>query len=170
MDYEQGSGTEETQDELTSQSEPTKMCASKRHPLHNSNVRRQIIRPWEDHSPSPSLPNGTTESTDSLTVVESSSVTTAAEALVEMGAGTPPKLNSLQGVDSTRHHARLPNTEAVDVIIERGRLLALFERVVLATEETSCEQMERLHATFEHIVFRHRMTTNRSELLEVSLS
>ena len=169
MDYEQRSGEEETQDELTSQSEPAKMCASKRHPLQNSNVRRQIIRPWEDHSPSPTLPNGTTESSEIPTVVESSSVTTAAEALVEMGTGTPPKLNALQDVDSTRHHARLPSTEAVDVIIERGRLLALFERVVVATEEASCEQMERMHATFEHIVFRHRMTTNRSELLVVSL-
>ena len=56
----------------------------------------------------------------------------------------------------------------VDVIVDQDRLLALFERVVDATEKCTCEQMERLHAIFDHLVFRHRMTTDRSELIEVS--
>ncbi len=143
--------------ELTAQSEPAKMDASRRNSLQNSHVRRQIILPLVDHSPPAPLTNGTTESLDSLSM-DLSLVTTAAEALVEMG--TPPK--SVQDI------VTLPSPSAVDVSIDRGRLLALFERVVVATEGVSCEQMERIHAMLGHIVFRHRMTANRSGLLEAS--
>ena len=49
------------------------------------------------------------------------------------------------------------------------RLLALYEKVIAATEDCSCDQMERIHATFDHLVFRYRMATNRSALLDVSV-
>lgn len=57
----------------------------------------------------------------------------------------------------------------VHVRIDRGKLLSLFEKVTVSTDDSSCEEMERLHATFQHLVFRYRMTTDRSKLVEVSL-
>ena len=53
------------------------------------------------------------------------------------------------------------------VTIDRRKLLELFERVVRETESCSVEQMEDLYFTFEHLVFRHRMKKERSQLLEV---
>ena len=165
------------------QSEPPKTNNTRRLPLQNSNVRRKIIRPWEDNevkskSPSPStLTNGTAAITDSLPSLpkssDVSSVTTAAEALVEMGTSTPPKQDMPESTDTpVQSKATLlmgaPVVPAADVIVDQDRLLALFERVIDATEKCTCEQMERLHATFDHLVFRHRMTIDRSELIEVS--
>lgn len=54
------------------------------------------------------------------------------------------------------------------VTIDKARLLAVFERAVRSTESSSVEQMEHLLATLEHIVFRHRMNTDRGPLLQVS--
>lgn len=54
------------------------------------------------------------------------------------------------------------------VIIDRRRLLAVFEQVTQATGSYSVEEMEKLHSTFEHLVFRHRMKLDRSQLVEVS--
>ena len=53
------------------------------------------------------------------------------------------------------------------VTIDRRKLLELFERVVHETESCSVEQMEDLYFTFEHLVFRHRMKEERSQLLKV---
>lgn len=150
----------ETQSKLTSQSEPSRVRASRRQSLENSNVRRQIIQPRMEHSPPAKLTNGTRDSLDSSLSVDLSSVTTAAEALVEMGTGTPPKPLPHRSPTPFKH---------VDVTIDRERLLALFDRVVVATEGVSCEQMESIHAMLEHVVFRHRMSTYRSGMLEVSV-
>ena len=54
------------------------------------------------------------------------------------------------------------------VVIDRRRLLAIFEQVARVTGSYSIEDMEKLHSTFEHLVFRHRMKQERSQLVEVS--
>lgn len=54
-----------------------------------------------------------------------------------------------------------------EVVIDRKRQLDLFHDVARATENCSVEQMDRLHSTFEHIVFRHRMTLDKQRLIEV---
>ncbi len=153
---------ENTHDKLASQIETSKICALKRDLFENSNVRRQIIPIQTAQSPPAILTNGTTDSLDSLSM-ESSSETKAAEALIEMGTGTPSK--ALQ--NSENMTPRSPTTECVDVTINRRRLLALFEKVVVGTEGVSCEQIERIHTMLEHIIFRHRMSVNRSSMLEV---
>ena len=53
------------------------------------------------------------------------------------------------------------------VVIDKARLVALFNRVVKATETSNLEQMEQLLATFEHVIFRHRMNAERTPLLQV---
>ena len=55
-----------------------------------------------------------------------------------------------------------------EVVIDRKRQLDLFHHVTRAAESCSVEQMDRLHSTFEHIVFRHRMTLDKQRLLEVN--
>ena len=55
---------------------------------------------------------------------------------------------------------------AVD--IDRGKLLSLFERVVDATENSSVEEMEKLLSTFNHLVFRYRLRSDRQQLTIVS--
>ena len=54
------------------------------------------------------------------------------------------------------------------VVIDRRKLLAVFEQVTQVTGSCSIEQMEKLHTTFEHLVFRHRMKHERQQLVEVS--
>ena len=58
-------------------------------------------------------------------------------------------------------------TRSEEVDIDAGSLLAVFRRVVDETEETSVEQMEKMLATFNHLVFRYRMRTDRRQLPKV---
>ena len=55
-----------------------------------------------------------------------------------------------------------------EVDIDHGRLLALFQRVVEETGQTSVEEMEKMLSTFNHLVFRYRMRTDRQQLTKVS--
>ena len=55
------------------------------------------------------------------------------------------------------------------VDIDQGRLLSLFERVVDGTENCSVEVMEKMLSTFEHLVFRYRLRSDRRQLSTVSL-
>ena len=124
------------------------------------------------------------------------SVQTAAEALVEIGQLPPPtssheatvesmeletkkstlSVNSMLDVGSSSASLSGTTSASLDdiptgpkeVAIDRKRQLALFHHVTQATESSSVEQMDRLHSTFEHIVFRHRMTLDKQRLIEVN--
>ena len=63
-------------------------------------------------------------------------------------------------------HIHVPGPK--EVIIDRKRQLSLFNHVTEATENSSVEQMDRLHSTFEHIVFRHRLSLDKRQLIEVN--
>ena len=220
-----------------SQSEPSKnLCANnlnrvdnRRTSLRNSNVRRQIIRPWEDKmekslspldlvpslSEKPPLQNGTSSLSSEIPITNpnanqtpseqsipkptrrrsslisvSNSIPTSVEVdtgtrsqdisedmIVSPGADNRLELNSTTDVDlqtGKSNSRRLQSEDVVpvscgDVRIDRGKLLSLFEKVTVATEDSSCEEMERLYATFQHLVFRYRMTTDRLKLVEVSV-
>ena len=54
------------------------------------------------------------------------------------------------------------------VVVDVGELLQLYSKVVADTEGYSVEKMEGLHATFEQLVFRHRMQWDKESLLAVS--
>ena len=73
------------------------------------------------------------------------------------------------GGDSTSASLNMPSANGgpKEVVIDRKRQLDLFHDVAQATENCSVEQMDRLHSTFEHIVFRHRMSMDKQQLLEV---
>ena len=60
-----------------------------------------------------------------------------------------------------------PNGSENEVIVDQGRLLKLFSRVVSLTEGCSVELCLKLHATLSQLVFRHRMTRDKMELIEV---
>lgn len=63
--------------------------------------------------------------------------------------------------------SRSPSTESnAQVSIDGAGFLELFERVVGKTEACSVEEMERVHTTYRQLVFRHRMSTDRHELLQ----
>ena len=53
------------------------------------------------------------------------------------------------------------------VVIDFRELVEVYTRVVKDTGDCSVEQMEHLHATFEQLVFRHRMHWDREALLMV---
>ncbi len=120
----------------------------------------------------------------------SDSVQTAVEALMSMG--TPKKSSrsssemSLSENGSERNQvdvdggivAQATKTAAVcnsataqhqeRVVSVDGRgLVELFERIVKGTEVCSVKEMERIHALYEQLVFRHRMSWEREGLLEV---
>ena len=65
----------------------------------------------------------------------------------------------------TEEQLAATRSEVVD--IDPGGLLAILRRVVDETEETSVEQMEKMLATFNHLVFRYRMRTDRRQLPKV---
>lgn len=123
----------------------------------------------------------------------SSSVQTAAEALVEIGQltssasqgntvesmelETKSNTRTLSSVDSVMEvssaspvgtGASLAASGPEAVVIDRKRQLSLFNRVAQASGNSTIEQMDRLHSTFEHIVFRHRMAVDKHNLIEVS--
>jgi hypothetical protein len=70
--------------------------------------------------------------------------------------------------DSASASLDLPSSVPKEVVIDRQRQLDLFHHVARATESCSVEQMDRLHSTLEHIVFRHRMTLDKQRLIEVN--
>ena len=55
-----------------------------------------------------------------------------------------------------------------DVTIDKERLLKLFKHVVNDTSTYNVDQLLRLHSHINHTVFRHRMSWDKSALLEVS--
>lgn len=182
--------------------------------LTNSNVRRQIIRPWEDSptkdSDSALSRNGVTSppesSLDSITSMPSkgmqrgaNSVQTAAEALVAMA--TPTKedhhdeeeamvvdrrtsaspesgrrrrksvsvmLNDCVATICNGISNSSPPSGQTQVSVDGKGLMELFERIVKGTDGCSVEEMERIHTTYRQLVFRHRMSWQREDLLEVS--
>ena len=146
-------------------------------------------------SPSMQQANTCTGSYDSGISTASNSVQTAAEALVEIGQLTPSSKSQESMVEDTEvvttkstssvsstfdvgSSCTLPGgTDSAsldvpsgweEVVIDRKRQLALFDRVTQATGSASVEQMDRLHSTLEHIVFRHRMTMDKHQLIEVN--
>ena len=84
---------------------------------------------------------------------------------------TTERMNSQQNSSSVhdvnREEAPPVSARQDLVVLNRKQLLGLFERVAHMTESCSVEQMEALHSTLEHLVFRHRMKTDRSQLLKV---
>ena len=79
--------------------------------------------------------------------------------------------NSRQNSSSVDHvnqeEALSVSTRQDLVVLDRQKLLGLFERVAHVTESCSVEQMEALYSTLEHLAFRHRMKNDRRRLLEV---
>ena len=76
------------------------------------------------------------------------------------------------GESSTHQSAESMQTSGccevkVKVELDGPRLAALFERVCEKTSGSPLEQLDSLRATFEQLVFRHRMTANRNQLLQV---
>ncbi len=53
------------------------------------------------------------------------------------------------------------------VIIDRARLVQLFNKVVKSTASYSVDQCLKVHVMLSQLVFRHRMEWNREQLLEV---
>lgn len=201
--------------------------------LTNTNVRRQIIRPWEDKllasmdeqlSGCSKLPTSPTaeqtignhfgsESRILFNLAPSSVMSQGANSAAEVLACVVTPNNQLQSsvrqddshVSETRAevsemlNGQLRNVGSstmssmplkncsvmVDrdigraceqkspqpnkVVIDCGGLVELYERVVKDTEQCSVEKMEQLHATFEQLVFRHRMCWEREALLMVSM-
>lgn len=60
------------------------------------------------------------------------------------------------------------SSRQAQVSVDGRGLLELFERIVKGTDSCSVEEMERIHTTYKQLVFRHRMSWQREDLLEVS--
>lgn len=204
-----------------SQSSASESAAGRSLSSCNSNVKRQIIRPWEDnkergslsqdHLPLPSLQRpdvpisnpvlNQTEPVQSVTdgvkltqrqsAPFDSCVAKTGQALpVIAGAASSLRtkdtshycLESMSEPHSTENTSDSVDTQGSssdfndngnttcsrEIKIGRGKLLSLFEMVTVATEASTCEELERLYATFRHLVFRYRMTADRGQLLQVS--
>lgn len=161
--------------------------------LTNASVRRQIIRPWEDSreagstSESPytvtDKQNGVMSSPDDSRIRRNSGVQTAAEALVAealVAMATPTKEGtcdeSVGGSDDYRSGQRSEmcngptdhSLENPQAIVDGKGLVEVYEKIVRGTEGCSVEVMERIHNTYQQLVFRHRMNWQRENLLEVS--
>lgn len=160
--------------------------------LTNSNVRRQIIRPWEDDKGEASTSGKAECPTDkqngnvsppNVRTRRNSGVHTAAEALVAMA--TPTKEGScerdegvmdgnLKSVARSDRKSEMCNgptghsPKNQRVIVDGKGLAEVYERIVRGTEGCSVEVMERIHNTYQQLVFRHRMNWQRENLLEVS--
>jgi SpoVK/Ycf46/Vps4 family AAA+-type ATPase len=52
-----------------------------------------------------------------------------------------------------------------EVVIDRTRQLAVLEALVERTEGCNLEVLQKLHSMLEHLVFRHRMREDKSQLL-----
>ena len=64
-----------------------------------------------------------------------------------------------------------PSAESVTVgkvSVDGEGLVRVFDRIVSGTEGCSIVEMERIHTTYQQLVFRHRMSWHRDALLEVS--
>lgn len=130
---------------------------------------------------------------DSIGINMPNSVQTAAEALVEIGQLASSSDTQDSAVESMEleskkrslsvnsvNSAPLATTNSdsdvqlhvsgpKEVVIDRKRQLSLFNCVTETTGNSTVEQMDRLHSTFEHIVFRHRMSVDKQQLLEVMI-
>lgn len=73
---------------------------------------------------------------------------------------------SSQGTSSRSSTSSCSPTK--QVAVDRKGLLEVFERIVKETEGCSVEDLERIHTTYQQLVFRHRMSWEREGLLEVS--
>lgn len=62
----------------------------------------------------------------------------------------------------------VPPARQAQVSVDGRGLLELFERIVKGTDGCSVEEMERIHTTYKQLVFRHRMSWQREDLIEVS--
>ena len=60
-----------------------------------------------------------------------------------------------------------PPTLQKQVIIDRARLVQLFNKVVKSTASCSVDECLKVYAMLSQLVFRHRMEWNREQLLEV---
>ena len=78
----------------------------------------------------------------------------------------------ISNLKSTQNSSSALNgtTSRFTVDIDHCRLLSVFERVVDRTEDCSVEVMEKMLSTFEHLVFRYRMRSDRRQLITVSAS
>ena len=78
----------------------------------------------------------------------------------------------ISNLKSTQNSSSALNgtTSRFTVDIDHCRLLSVFERVVDRTENCSVEVMEKMLSTFEHLVFRYRMKSDRRQLITVSAS
>lgn len=71
------------------------------------------------------------------------------------------------GSDSSNGCGQSPGSGR-KVCVDGKGLLEVYERIVQATEGCSVEAIERMHTTYQQLVFRHRMSWQRDDLLEVS--
>ena len=171
--------------------ESLKLHQGKAKSLKNAQVRRKILKEDSSHDQqqanaqtpeSNSLPSGRHTRRRLSSVSQNSALQDSVDSSLEIfvrdetgsmeASPVAAQQESLQPsscVDDTNMDEATPVCARQDlVIIDRRKLLGLFERVVHETESCSVEQMEDLYFTFEHLVFRHRMKKERSQLLEVS--
>ena len=150
--------------------------------LTNTSVRRQIMRPWEDSSnrretrgasetprTSSAKQNGIVTPPNERQNRRNSGENSAAEALVAMA--TPVKDesdgNGAHDVVICNGPTRSRSPANVQVTINGKGVAEVYERVVRGTAGCSVEHMERIHNTYQQLVFRHRMNWQRDGLLEV---
>ena len=169
--------------EVQDMEESLKLHQSRPKSLKNAQVKRKILK---EPSGAQQQANAQTPESDSLSVGRHTrrslkspqdSIDSSLEMFVrdEEGSmeGSPlatqqVSLQPSSSVDDTNMDEATPICARQDLVtIDRRKLLGLFERVVCETEDCSVEQMEDLYFTFEHLVFRHRMKKERSQLLEV---
>ena len=110
----------------------------------------------------------TTATTNSGQVLSAKSTPTTA-----VSSGNISNLNSnsksTQSVPSAVHidSSSAGHLGPSEVEIDSARLVSLFQRVVMETDGVSVELMEKMLSTFNHLVFRYRMRTDRRQLPKV---
>lgn len=128
-----------------------------------------------------SPPSNSLDSAAVSVSTQSGSVQTAAEALVAMATPTKgdshghkddlmsPNSDELNRSDVVCNGSRASSCspKQLQVTVDGKGLLEVYERIVIATEGCSVELMERVHTTYQQLVFRHRMSWQRESLLEV---
>ena len=60
-----------------------------------------------------------------------------------------------------------PPLKEQHLIIDKNKLVSLFDRLVRITADCSVETCLKIHSTIGHLIFRHRMDWNKQELLKV---
>ena len=91
--------------------------------------------------------------------------------------GTEERMDTLSVTMTMEQDSNLNSTRnsisesanGAGVEIDCRRLLSLFDSVVSATEGCGLEKMEKLLATFDHLVFRYRLRNDRRQLVNVSI-